>query len=405
LDEFFDIEKDTETFTTALLTALILNGGKALTIKIKGKKTTVTAEAVEKCIDKDGNLDTKKLVNLKNGQSNNKGNVGKEYVDNIQEYSAKGITIEEYLQKNGINIVDNNTKLSAAVSLGDSKLYILSCVEEILNNKKLSNSKRKNLNDLLDSYKKIPVGNLNTETMLKSFKKYLSKEQIEKVNNIKQNGMSDKLASSYTDEQLAAVFNYTACGGLEINAWLNDANEPKAPWDSSPDVKTRDIYHNISEIQDVMSGHYDQSKDRYNRIFDSSQGNIIDCLDSVISSANYDKAIVSYRGIKELFDNNVKIDVQGLKIGDSFESAGYQSSSVVMENCYGVKRGDTNIILKIIVPPNSGTGAYIENITGVNDYNQMEMIIKRDAKMTVVGDLEYVEINGMMKTIVPVMVE
>lgn len=365
----------------------------------------MTAEAVEKCIDKDGNLDTKKLVNLKNGQSNNKGNVGKEYVDNIQEYSAKGITIEEYLQKNGINIVDNNTKLSAAVSLGDSKLYILSCVEEILNNKNLSNSKRKNLNDLLDSYKKIPVGNLNTETMLKSFKKYLSKEQIEKVNNIKQNGMSDKLASSYTDEQLAAVFNYTACGGLEINAWLNDANEPKAPWDSSPDVKTRDIYHNISEIQDVMSGHYDQSKDRYNRIFDSSQGNIIDCLDSVISSANYDKAIVSYRGIKELFDNNVKIDVQGLKTGDSFESAGYQSSSVVMENCYGVKRGDTNIILKIIVPPNSGTGAYIENITGVNDYNQMEMIIKRDAKMTVVGDLEYVEINGMMKTIVPVMVE
>lgn len=64
MDEFFDIEKeDIETFTTALLTALILNGGKALTIKIKGKKTTVTAEAVEKCIDKDGNLDVEKLKN------------------------------------------------------------------------------------------------------------------------------------------------------------------------------------------------------------------------------------------------------------------------------------------------------------------------------------------------------
>ena len=69
MDEFFDIEKDTETFTTALLTALILNGGKALTIKIKGKKTTVTAEAVEKCIDKDGNLDTKKLVNDKTNKT------------------------------------------------------------------------------------------------------------------------------------------------------------------------------------------------------------------------------------------------------------------------------------------------------------------------------------------------
>lgn len=63
LDEFFDIEKDAETFSTALCTAFILNGGKALTIKIKGKKTTVTAEAVEKCIDKDGNLDVEKLIN------------------------------------------------------------------------------------------------------------------------------------------------------------------------------------------------------------------------------------------------------------------------------------------------------------------------------------------------------
>ncbi len=63
MDEFFDIEKDTETFTTALLTALILNGGKALTVKIKGKKMTVTAEDVEKCIDKDGNLDVEKLIN------------------------------------------------------------------------------------------------------------------------------------------------------------------------------------------------------------------------------------------------------------------------------------------------------------------------------------------------------
>ena len=63
MDEFFDIEKDTETFTTALFTALILNGGKALTVKIKGKKMTVTAEDVEKCIDKDGNLDVEKLIN------------------------------------------------------------------------------------------------------------------------------------------------------------------------------------------------------------------------------------------------------------------------------------------------------------------------------------------------------
>ena len=39
------------------------------------------------------------------------------------------------------------------------------------------------------------------------------------------------------------------------------------------------------------------------------------------------------------------------------------------------------------------------------DYEQMEMLIKRDAVMTVVGDLEYVNINGVMKTIIPVIVQ
>ena len=34
----------------------------------------------------------------------------------------------------------------------------------------------------------------------------------------------------------------------------------------------------------------------------------------------------------------------------------------------------------------------------------MEMLIKRNAKMTVVGDIEYKSINGELKTIIPVIV-
>lgn len=341
---------------------------------------------------KAGKIDLSKITDK---ELNNiiKNKTVKNYVDNIQDYSAKGISIEEFLQKSGISIIDNNTRLSVAESLGDSKLYMLVCADDILKNGNLSDSQRRNLDNLLTAYGKERVGNLDIADMLTNLQQYLSKEQVQNVLDITKSGVSDKLASSYTAEQLASIFNYTACGGFEINAWLNDINLPKSSH------KARDVYSSVSQIQDAISG-YGQ-----NKIFNSTQGEILECLDSVISSANYDDAIVTYRGIKELYDRNVKIDVQNLKIGDSFESSGYQSSSVLLENCYGMKHDDTNIILKVIVPPNSGTGAYIENITGVSNYGQMEMLIKRDAKMTVVGDLEFMDVNGIMKTIVPVIVE
>ncbi len=335
---------------------------------------------------------TKKIINAtKQVDLNN--NILKNYVDNIQDYSAKGISIEEFLQKNGISIIDNNTRLSVAESLGDSKLYMLVCADDILKTGNLSDSQRRNLDNLLTAYGNKRVGDLDISDMLTNLQHYLSKEQVQTVIDLAQSGVADKLASSYTAEQLASVFNYTACGGFEINAWLNDINLPQSS------IKARDTFDSVSKIQDAISGYGP------NKIFDSTQGDILDCLDSVISSANYDDAIVTYRGIKELYDRDVKIDVQNLKIGDSFESSGYQSSSVLLDNCYGMTHDDTNIILRVIVPPNSGTGAYIENITGVTNYGQMEMLIKRDAKMTVVGDLEFMEVDGIMKTIVPVIVE
>lgn len=335
---------------------------------------------------------TKKTINATKGVDLN-NSILKDYLDNIQDYSAKGISIEEFLQKKGISIIDNKTRLSVAENLGDSKLYMLVCANDILKNGNLSDVQQRNLVDLLTTYTKKRVGDLDIPDMLTNLQYYLSEEQVQTVIDLAQLGVSDKLGSSYTAEQIASIFNYTACGGFEINAWLNDINLPNSS------IKARDAFDSVSKIQDTISGYGP------NKIFDSTQGDILDCLDSVISSANYDNAIVTYRGIKELYDMDKKIDIQNLKIGDSFESSGYQSSSVLLNNCYGMTHDDTNIILKVIVPPNSGTGAYIENITGVNNYCQMEMLIKRNAKMTVVGDLEFIEVNGIMKTIVPVIVE
>ena len=109
--------------------------------------------------------------------------------------------------------------------------------------------------------------------------------------------------------------------------------------------------------------------------------------------------------VKDLFDYNTKINTEDLIIGDSFGSSGYQSSSVILDNCYGIKHNDTNIILEILVPPKSGTAAYIENFTGCYNYCQMEMLIKRDATMTVVGDVYKKIVNGIEKTFIPVVVQ
>lgn len=332
-------------------------------------------------------------VKIKTEIDSSKNNILNDYINNIQEFSAKGISVEEFLDRNGIKIIDADTKLSVAKSLGDSKLYMMETAEDILQNGNLSNSEKKNLTDLLIDYKSRRVGDLDAIDMLNDLQTYLSKDQVQNTIDILQSGTADRLASNYSYEQLAAIFNYTACGGFEINSWLNDINLPNS------NVKARNAFSSVSEIQNAISGYGP------NRIFDTTQGDILDCIDSVISSANYDNAVVTYRGVKELYDGHNKIDLGKLQIGDSFTNSGYQSSSVVFDRCYGVTHQDTDIILKIIVPPNSGSAAYIENITGVTNYGQMEMLIKRDATMTVVGDLEFVDVNGIMKKIIPVIVQ
>lgn len=318
-----------------------------------------------------------------------------DYVDNIQKYSSKGISVDEFLSKNNIKVVNANNKLAASELFGDSKLYLIETANNVLNNGNLTDIQKIELSSLLAKYEKMSVGNLNVEDMLNDLQKYLGEEEIQKAFNIYQYGKADQLANNYSSEQLASIFNYTNCGGFEINAWLNDTNLIG----SKSIKKARETYGSVNQIQNLISGQ------KGNKVFTSSQGDILHNIDSVIASANYDEAIVTYRGVRDLFDGQDMIDCNNLKIGDSFRSAGYQSSSVVFDKCYGAKKNDTNIILKIIVPPNSGTAAYIENITGVKRYGQMEMLIKRDATMTVVGDLEYKNINGIMKTIVPVIVQ
>lgn len=324
--------------------------------------------------------------------------IAKNYIDNIDNYLKQGITFEDYLKNQGIDIKRVNNKIELAETLGDGKLYLFDKLKQLSASTNISNEQKIQVNQLLDTYSKLSVGDIDSNRMFDNIKVFLTEDEVNTYLNLSKNGVSDKMASNLSYEQKASVFNYTSAGGLEINAWLNDTVAPN----SKKSESARVIFNSIDKIQNLSSGI--EAGGRKNWDFRADKGSIIDGLDSVISSAEYDDAIVTYRGVKELWNENQMLDETLLKPGDSFSSSGYQSSSILFEDNYSSKRADSNIILEIIVPPKSGVAAYIENLTGVKKWSQSEVLIKRNATMTVIGDVYQKKINGILKTVVPVVV-
>ena len=74
-----------------MCTAFALNGGKAIALKIKGKLTKITVQDIEKCIDKNGNIDIDNLI--ESGKWKNKKAskiVIKELTDQYNQAFSKG---------------------------------------------------------------------------------------------------------------------------------------------------------------------------------------------------------------------------------------------------------------------------------------------------------------------------
>ena len=293
----------------------------------------------------------------------------------------------------GLNVKTLQTAENIADYFGDTKCYLMDLLEKKANNLSIDANIRGEIKNLSNYYHSLRVGDIDTIDMFNNMSRYMSNDEINKGKNIA-NSVAARFFDNLDSMQKKAFFNYSACGGLEINGWLNKIK---------PYI---DRFDSVEEIQDSVSGY-----GGFNKIFNSSERSIIDVLDSTISSAKYPDYVKAYRGLQDLYDGHVKVDVDNLKIGDSFLSDGYQSSSVLKNNAYGFNpnRPDKftthNILLEILVPPNSGTAAYLEGISGVTGYGQTEMLIKRNAKMTVIGDIRYEYINGVLKKIVPVVLE
>lgn len=320
-----------------------------------------------------------------------------EYINNINYYASQGISLEDFLAYQNINVKYFNTNLQAAVGMGDLRLYLFESAKENINNSLLTKAEETKLNEIIRQYERKQMADIKIEELYRSVEKYLTENQKNEFNRILVQSQSNGLENKLTKGQLDSIFNYTLEGGYEINAWLNDISLPTGEM-------ARQKYQTVEDLQNALLKYLNGINT--NRAVLPKDCNIIEEIDNVIQSANYSEPIITYRGLSDLWDGNIKIDPNLLRIGDSFRSSGYQSSSVVFESNFGVSHSGYNIILKIVVPPNSGVAAYIGNLSGQISFNkEMEMLIKRNSKMTVVGDIEYRTINYESKIIIPVVVE
>ena len=313
--------------------------------------------------------------------------------------ARQGISFEKYLDNMGLNVKTLQTAEDIADYFGDTKCYLMDLLKKKANDLSIDASTRDEIIKLYNQYCTTRTGDIDTLDMFNKMYQYMSNGEINK-GVIISNSAAARYFDSLDSTEKKAFFNYSACGGFEINGWLNDT------MCQATQKSYRDMFKKVEDIQDRVSGY-----GGINKVFESSERSIVDALDSTISSAKYPDYVRTYRGLQDLYDGHVKIDVDNLKIGDSFLSEGYQSSSVLKTNAYGFNPNNPdkftthNILLDILVPPNSGTAAYLEGISGVTSYGQTEMLIKRNAKMTVIGDVRYENINGVLKKIVPVVLE
>ena len=320
-----------------------------------------------------------------------------------KEYS-QNISMEQYYQQLGFSVGRASDRLSLSQLMGDSKLYLNSIYNKLISeNKDAFNEITKQMQkEFGNSFTYKKSGNIDTNKFYELLSPYMDSASREKFMSLN-NGVASSFESTLTKTQKDSIFNYTCYGGFQINTYLNDG-----VIDRGNDIgcfRTRDVYSSIDEIQNSIS------KCLGNHDYTTKDGSLLEDLDSVISSAMYDNPFVTYRGVGNLFDNGEVVDLNSIKIGSTLHTNSYLSSSMLLNNAYlgkttkGINEPVKNICLEIIVPPNSGSGAYIENISGVDSFCQTEVILKRNQTLTVIGNPYYRKVKGVQTTFVPVCIE
>ena len=283
-----------------------------------------------------------------------------EFLNNPQ---YANLTFNEFLEILGINVKTVNSHLESADLFKDETEYLVAMIEKY------------GVND--ESFNK-PSAELDDNEMYEILKSYMNEEEKKHYFALKGIDNSNNDISSLAKK---AIYSYTKYLGLIINPLLGGYALPMGS----------DYFESIEQAQNYIAKIFEINENP--NALSSSEGNIIEILDDIISKASNNVAYEVTRGIDHIYDGNVELDPTTLEIGDSFSVGNYSSSSLIPTQNYALIN-NCNYMLQIVVPPYSNNARYVENLSGVNSYNQSEVLIARDAKMTVIDKSYTLDANN-----------
>lgn len=277
-----------------------------------------------------------------------------------------------------------STKLDVADYFGDPKLVLLDKANNLKNSNVLDDVTRKNINNFCS----MSTVDVNSIDLLNTLSPYLNSSEINQIvqmmndfDNINLGEWQNSLDINSKD----ALYCYTKMGGFELNSCLNkmdcfiDSTGKKHYGFNNGDKFVKwtddDALEQVTEVIYKLNGKSTLGK----------TNNIVNELDNAIGTFNLDKPITVYRGINDLGSS---VNMDDLFVGQKFTTAGYSSCTMIKDGASLAR--NKNYLLEINVP-SGNHGAFIESMSGVSDYCQMEFLLKRNSSFEITG---IKEVNG-----------
>lgn len=321
-------------------------------------------------------LEFKKYDNVKNRLESLNDKLG----------SLKALMDDSGQKLTGINLQDSNnisykkfdSKADIADYFEDPKLKLVEKAKSLIVDPNLDADISKKINNFLGQ----SAADLDTNEMFNVLYPFFSASEsssiLSAINNFENTSLG-KWISSLSDSEKDAIYSYTKKGGFEINACLNKA-------DYIVDSKTNQkIYGQGLPNGEFIKWPDDNALEKLTGLIYSSNGkninihsnNIVNELDNAIGKFKLEEPITVYRGIDGFGDN---IDMDLLTIGQQITTSGYSSCSMLSDAASLTK--NKNYLLEINIP-DGYNGAYIESISGIKNYGQLEFLLKRNSTIEI----------------------
>jgi len=245
--------------------------------------------------------------------------------------------------------------IDTALKFSDPKQFLYAKIPEIFANNTLS------IEEYLELYHSKP-SNIKRSDGLYKLEKYLSKQDRQILNDMKESASNpNHLFSKYDQDMIAG---YTYGFGPYLCSYLRGAVTSYM----GQKIEGTDI----TAVKDETSRVFRRLGIK--KLENLEVSKIVESLDSIIDKAPaLEEDTIVYRGCNGLFFNGTRLDTSIIGIGTKFNDPGFLSTSAIPSRI-----SDIGIINLEIELPKGSKAAYIEPFTGAGIYVQQEVLLGRN---------------------------